>query len=272
MTWAFAALSLGLLGSFHCIGMCGPIAIALPVHHLNGFGKIWSILIYNLGRAFTYALLGALFGLVGQGFYLGGFQQTVSIVLGVLLLFSIGLPRIVRLPRLGYVYNGVSKLKSKLAWLFTQKGNSVLFLIGALNGLLPCGLVYIGIAGAIATSTFVKGAAFMFVFGMGTFPVMMSVVVFGQFISIRYRNVVRKIIPLAVSVMAILLVLRGLNLGIPYVSPRMEEQQVATKCAASSKNPGPTKVMKCCPKPNKASVVEEDNRAAKERAPEVSCH
>lgn len=272
MTWAFAALSLGLLGSFHCIGMCGPIAIALPVHHLNGFGKIWSILVYNLGRAFTYALLGALFGLLGEGFYLGGFQQTLSIVLGVLLLLTIALPRIVRLPRLSFVYNGIGKLKSKLAWLFTKKGNAVLFLIGVLNGLLPCGLVYIGIAGAIATSSLVKGAAFMFVFGMGTFPVMMSVVFFGQFISVQYRNVIRKTIPLAVSVMAILLVLRGLNLGIPYVSPRIEEQQVATTCASAPKSVGPNKVMKCCPRPNAASAVEEGSPADKERAAEVSCH
>lgn len=272
MTWSFAALSLGLLGSFHCIGMCGPIAIALPVHHLNGIGKIWSILIYNLGRAFTYALLGALFGLLGEGFYLGGFQQTLSVVLGVLLLLSILLPHVVRLPRLGFVYTGISKLKSKLAWLFTRKGNSVLFLIGLLNGLLPCGLVYIGIAGAMATSSLVKGAVFMFVFGMGTFPVMMSVVFFGQFISIRYRNVIRRTIPLAVSVMAILLVLRGLNLGIPYISPRMEERQVTTQCASVSKSESQSKVMKCCPKSNAASVVEENNHSDKEKAPGVSCH
>lgn len=242
-----AAISLGLLGSFHCIGMCGPIALALPVHHYSAFKKHIGILLYNLGRISTYTLLGFLFGLLGQSFFLGGFQQALSIAIGVLLLMSVFITQTnwFKAPGFGFIYSFVNSVKSQLGNLFNKKGLYFLFLIGLLNGLLPCGLVYLGIAGAIATGDFFKGAEFMFYFGLGTIPVMYAVAFLGQFITLKYRNFIRQSMPVVVSLMAILLIVRGLNLGIPYLSPQFEKETHKVSCCEKS-GTGKTHI-KCSP-------------------------
>lgn len=92
MEFLIAALSLGFLGSFHCIGMCGPIALALPLDRVSMFKKVAGGITYNLGRVFTYGILGLLFGLLGKGFVIGGYQQVLSIALGVIILLGLFLP------------------------------------------------------------------------------------------------------------------------------------------------------------------------------------
>lgn len=248
MQLVFTAITLGLLGSFHCIGMCGPIALALPVHHYSPFKKYTGIFLYNLGRIMTYTFLGLLFGLLGQSFFIGGFQQVVSITIGILLLVSVALPyfRFSTTGNTAFIYSFINTIKNKLGNLFSKKGLHVLFFIGALNGLLPCGLVYLGIAGAIASGDYLKGAEFMFCFGLGTAPVMFAVASCGQFISVKYRTAIRKTIPVMVSVMAILLIIRGLNLGIPYLSPEFEKQSNTVSCCKKTANNQP--VIICSPK------------------------
>lgn len=247
MELIIAAISLGLLGSFHCIGMCGPIALALPVHHYAPVKKHVGIFLYNLGRIFTYTFLGVLFGLLGQSFFIGGFQQLLSIGLGILLLLSITLFNL----RIGnsfgnIIFRFINSIKKQLAYLFNKKKLPGLFLIGLLNGLLPCGLVYIGIAGSVASGHYLKGAMFMFFFGIGTFFVMYTVAFLGQFISLKFRNQVRQSMPYVVSLMAVLLILRGLNLGIPYLSPEFEKEKRKISCCESSKAKRP--LLKCSPK------------------------
>lgn len=248
MSFFIAAISLGLLGSFHCIGMCGPIALALPIHRLSPFKKYLGILLYNTGRIATYTLLGFLFGILGQSFYLGGFQQILSITIGVLLLLSVvmGQTNWFKMPSLGFVYGFINSVKLNLANLFNRNGLHFLFLIGLLNGLLPCGLVYLGIAGAIASGDFFKGAEFMFYFGLGTIPIMYAVAFLGQFISLRHRNIIRQSMPVVVSVMAILLIIRGLNLGIPYLSPQFEKESSKVTCCEKSDKQ--KQELKCSPK------------------------
>lgn len=248
MPFFIAAISLGLLGSFHCIGMCGPIALALPVHHFSPFKKYLGILLYNTGRIITYTLLGFLFGLLGQSFYLGGFQQILSVTIGVLLLASVIISQTnwFKTPGFGFISTFINSLKMQLGNLFSRKGLHFLFLIGLLNGLLPCGLVYLGIAGAIATGDFFKGAEFMFYFGLGTIPVMYAVAFLGQFLSLKYRNFIRQSMPIVVSVMAVLLIVRGLNLGIPYLSPQFEKKTNNVTCCEKS-HEGKVEV-KCSPK------------------------
>lgn len=236
MSLLIAAFSLGLLGSFHCIGMCGPIALALPVHHYTPLKKHAGIVVYNLGRLLTYSILGLLFGLLGQSFFIGGFQQFLSIGIGVLLLLSVILSKTASTGRFGVnmIYPIVNRIKHHLGNLFNRKGLRFLFLIGLLNGLLPCGLVYLGIAGAIASGNYINGAGFMFYFGLGTLPVMYLVAFLGQFIHVTYRNLIRKSMPYLVSFMAILFIIRGLNLGIPYVSPSFEEKSNTVSCCKKS--------------------------------------
>jgi sulfite exporter TauE/SafE len=243
-----AAITLGILGSFHCLGMCGPIALALPVHHQRPIKKFLSVLLYNLGRATTYSAFGFLFGLLGQGFFVGGFQQTLSVSIGTIILISVIYSMLFSkgLFKMNAINGFVLKLKSKFGDLFRVRSTSALFLIGLLNGLLPCGLVYVAIAGATATGHFLNGALFMFVFGLGTIPMMLSLSMFGQFMQVKYRNLVRKTVPVFVSAMAILMILRGLNLGIPYISPKIVETENAKMDCHS---PGSEQTMECCSKP-----------------------
>lgn len=242
-----AAITLGLLGSFHCIGMCGPIALALPVHQYSPFKKYAGIFLYNAGRIMTYSVLGLLFGLLGQSFFIGGFQQVVSLTIGILLLLSVILPRFVfsNSGSTTFFYSFVSTIKNGLGKLFRERKVHFLFFIGVLNGLLPCGLVYVGIAGAIASGNYLKGAEFMFYFGLGTAPIMFIVPLLGQFVSMRYRNAIRKTIPVAVSIMGIMLIVRGLNLGIPYLSPEFEKNNTVSCCEKNAKHEAGTD---CSPK------------------------
>lgn len=242
------AISLGFLGSFHCIGMCGPIALALPVHRYSLLKKSVGIFLYNLGRIVTYSFLGLVFGLLGQSFFIGGLQQILSISIGVLLLLSVILNKTKPFNShkvLGTIYSFINSVKFQLGNLFNKKGLHVLFLIGLLNGLLPCGLVYIGIAGAMATGHYLKGMEFMFYFGIGTIPIMYAVAFVGQFITLKYRTVIRQTMPYVVSLMAILLIIRGLNLGIPYLSPQFEKETHQVSCCEKS---SVKKTIQCSPK------------------------
>jgi sulfite exporter TauE/SafE len=217
-----AAILLGIFGSFHCVGMCGPIALALPLDRSSVFSKIAGGFTYNIGRILTYTVLGILLGTLGKGFVIAGFQQTLSIAVGVsilvMLLFSHYLPSTGNYPK---IYSFIGKLKNKVREKFQISSYSSLFTIGLLNGLLPCGLVYLGIAGAIATGDSIKGGIFMMLFGLGTVPAMLSVSLMSNLITIGFRNKIKKAMPVFIICMALLLILRGLNLGIPYVSPKM---------------------------------------------------
>jgi len=218
-----ASFMLGFVGSFHCIGMCGPIALTLPVQHLGGSKKMAGILLYNAGRITAYAILGLIFGWLGKQLYLGGLQQWLSIITGSLLLLVVMLKYLgIRWTNGGHLPNAfTTKIKSTLGKLLQQQRFRTLYAIGFLNGLLPCGLVYLGIAGAVATGDVLKGMLFMAAFGSGTLPAMAGVTWFSHLINLSVRNKMRRMIPVVVSVMGVLLILRGLNLGIPYVSPTL---------------------------------------------------
>lgn len=227
------ALTLGFLGSFHCVGMCGPIALALPLNRESLFSKVTGALLYNTGRVFMYALLGGLFGLIGQSIIIAGYQQSLSIILGITVLIMILLPNklATKFRFLSFTYSFIGKLKQKLKTLFKQNSFSSLFFIGTLNALLPCGLVYLGIAGAIAAGSLLQGSIFMAVFGLGTVPAMLTVALISSSININFRKKINKAVPVFAGSMALLLILRGMNLGIPYISPEMSvTKPECTKC------------------------------------------
>ncbi len=226
MVWS--AFLIGLFGSFHCIGMCGPIALALPVQKDSRVKLIIGRILYNVGRAITYGIIGILFGLIGQSLSLAGFQQSVSIVAGVLILLMVILPSKYsqKLYLLKPAYGFTNFLKRKFGVLLKQKSVMSVFLIGILNGFLPCGLVYIAVAGAIATGNYLEGAIYMFVFGLGTLPIMLVMSLAGNFISLNVRRRVNKMIPAFLVVLGILFILRGMNLGIPYVSPKIQQTEI----------------------------------------------
>jgi sulfite exporter TauE/SafE len=223
MTILFTAIALGFLGSFHCIGMCGPIALALPVNQMDPFKKTLSILSYSAGRTSTYMLLGILTGLLGESISFFGWQRLFTVVIGSLILFSVLLPsqwtgQFKILQPLHLIYNS---LKNKMSRLFSKRTIISFFTIGQLNGILPCGFVYIALLSAFASGDITKSAIFMAGFGLGTLPMMVSISWVSTIIGLRFRTGVRSVSPYLISVMAILMILRGLNLGIPYVSPKM---------------------------------------------------
>ncbi len=215
---------IGIVGSFHCVGMCGPLALALPLNNNTVAAKVTGVFLYNAGRIVTYSCFGLLLGLIGStaGFF--GFQQGLSIVAGTLILLFLVVPKKFKMQSTASKYSNAffTKLRLKLGSLFTQKSNSALFVIGLLNGLLPCGLVYMAGAGAIAAGDTVSSILFMAAFGLGTLPVMWSIAFFGNYIGIYWRQKIRRAYPYIMAMMASLLILRGMGLGIPYVSPKMD--------------------------------------------------
>ena len=206
--------------------MCGPIAIALPVPKSSKLSFFTGRILYNVGRVVTYSCLGLLFGLVGGRITLAGAQQVVSIILGVAIVIAVLLPQ--QYKNIFVQHRLVQKLaqplKSNISILFKKGTLSSLFLIGILNGFLPCGFVYIGLAGSIASGNAISGAAVMMLFGLGTVPAMFAATVFGKFINIGIRAKLRKIIPVFAILLAAVFIMRGMNLGIPFLSPKLSSQ------------------------------------------------
>jgi len=228
-----SAFVMGLAGSLHCIGMCGPLAFSLPVSHTNNKARLAGGLIYNSGRITTYSVMGVLFGTAGGFLINTNWQAKLSITLGILILLYLFIPK-----KMGHVYKTgfLNKpflfLRQSLAKLFASKKYSSLFSIGLLNGLLPCGLVYLALGSSLITSEPLAGFTFMFFFGLGTFPAMLAAVYFGNYLNQQLRLRISRALPVFLFIMAALLILRGLELGIPFVSPAIgtHHQHAAVSC------------------------------------------
>jgi uncharacterized protein len=213
----WTALLVGLAGSLHCAAMCGPLALAIPVTGRSRLGFIAGRVAYNLGRILTYCVLGLVFGLLGRSFWLAGIQRWTSIALGVLLLAGLFSSRRVAVSRPVMAF--VGQLKSGMGALLRRRSFAALALLGLLNGLLPCGLVYVACAGAATTRDALSGAEYMAAFGLGTVPLMLGIGLSGHLVPLAFRLQLRKAIPASVCLLAGLLILRGLSLGIPFLSP-----------------------------------------------------
>ncbi|NNE27700.1 MAG: sulfite exporter TauE/SafE family protein [Saprospiraceae bacterium] len=212
----WVAFSLGILGSLHCVGMCGPIAMMLPLNAREKSQIFAQSFTYNIGRVFTYGFMGAFMGLMGWGIALAGYQKSISIVLGSLLViaavFSISLES--RWLKNTLIQSVFQKLKTALAKRLKINSMSNAFQIGLLNGLLPCGLVYVALAGSIAEGTALSGALYMMAFGLGTLPLMLGVMLVKNFNRNRFIRL-RKLIPFGLFVFGVLLIYRGIALDVP---------------------------------------------------------
>ena len=221
MLWA--GFLFGLLGSFHCVGMCGAIALALPGAGGTRGRYVAGRVLYNLGRVTTYALLGAAAGVLGQGLRLAGWQQSLSLLSGGLILLLVVTPerhlgRAAAFLDLDMV---LAKVKSRLAYFYQRPSLGALYTTGLLNGLLPCGLVYLALAGALSAPGVAGAAAYMALFGLGTLPLMLALSLTGQLVPMLWRGRLRRAVPVLAMALAGLFIVRGLGLGIPYLSPRL---------------------------------------------------
>lgn len=182
---------------------------------------VLQIVLYHGGRLITYSLIGVLFGLFGRGLYLAGFQQKLSILVGILMILYILFPseNLQKIQLTKPLFGFISKVKSRLGHFLKQRSLSSFFMIGFFNGFLPCGLVYIAVFGSLATGSPEQGGLYMFMFGSGTVLLMTAAAIFGNFVNISFRNKIQKAIPIFVVIIGLLFILRGFGLGIPYISP-----------------------------------------------------
>lgn len=217
----YSAFILGLLGSFHCVGMCGPIAFMLPVDRSNSVKKISQIVVYHIGRLLAYGLIGLVFGFIGKSLFVFGYQQQLSIIIGVLMIIAVIIPQ-KTFNKYNFskpIYKVISKVKPALGSALKKKTMDTFLTIGFLNGFLPCGLVYMALFAAMAGGNPASGSLYMAIFGLGTIPLMTTAIYFGHFLKGIARQRIQKAIPLFVVIIGALFILRGLGLGIPYLSP-----------------------------------------------------
>jgi len=218
--WFLSAFLLGMAASAHCVGMCGPIALAVPSPGPGWRARALSTVILNSGRITVYALIGLAFGTFGSSLRLAGLQQGLSIVAGAVLLLSVIVPGLLeRWNPTGRLALLVGRSRGALARNLKRTAPEALFLTGALNGLLPCGLVYAAAIGATAVGGSVQGAVFMLFFGLGTWPALVTLRMSGGMIGPRMRVLLRRTAPVMVCALAVLMILRGLGSGIPFVGP-----------------------------------------------------
>ncbi len=231
MLWT--ALILGLAGSLHCIGMCGPIAFVLPVDRSSKAKLFFQTFLYHFGRLISYAVIGVLFGFIGKGLYLAGFQQRLSILTGCIMILLVLIPASI-FNKYNFskpLYKFIAQIKNQLGFYLKKKSNKALFFIGFFNGFLPCGLVYMALIGAISSGEIVNGGLYMVIFGLGTIPLMTIAILIGNFLNLSIRAKIQKVIPVFVIIIGILFILRGLGLGIPYISPSDAKLQISNNPA-----------------------------------------
>jgi sulfite exporter TauE/SafE len=223
-----SALFLGIISSFHCVGMCGPLALALPVSHLSKSMQLLSVVLYNSGRVVTYATLGLIFGIAGRKLYLAGLQQWFSIIMGSIML-ALAIQYFIRKRPVQPLWmNGFHRMVQKAMQTCLQSKQTAAYLmLGMANGLLPCGMVYLAIAGALSTTEVFDSIFFMTAFGIGTLPAMLLLSALGLRADISFRQRIKRAMPIVITTVAVLLILRGMNLGIPYISPHLASNTAA---------------------------------------------
>lgn len=237
----WTAFILGLAGSLHCAGMCGPLVMAMPGLAGDASGSspgryLWrSRTLYNGGRVATYAALGVVFGLVGQTAAWAGWQRWVSLAAGIAIVVGLLLSRryVLGLPAARFV----ARIKPWFGTLLRRRSGGSVFVLGMLNGLLPCGLVYAAGAGAMAAGSLEWGILFMVVFGLGTWPMMFGLGWLGARAQTALRFRLQRWVPASLLVVAALLIVRGLALDIPYLSPGPLDQAGACPACVSHEQP-----------------------------------
>ncbi len=224
---------MGLLGSVHCIGMCGPLVMALPISQMNPIQKVLATILYHIGKITTYGLLGVVVGVFGKQIPFYDVQQHLSIVIGSLMLvYVLWVFYLHPKRKLGFLkIDWLQKpIIAALGKLFKQNNVGSFLLIGFLNGLLPCGMIYLALGSAWANQAALQSGLFMVLFGLGTLPALLMVAFGGQLMGFAFRQKIQKALPYMLFSMGVLLILRGMNLGIPYISPMIENGASVAAC------------------------------------------
>jgi len=213
----WTAFILGLVGSLHCAGMCGPLVLASPALGNRRATALLGRGAYNTGRMISYGILGALFGLIGSS--LSGISRWVSLGSGIIILagFAISFRKTLN----PFIAKAAGWVRAGLGKFIQQRSAMSSFLLGSVNGFLPCGLVYAACAVAVTTGSVLSSVSYMIAFGLGTVPMMLGIGLAGTKLQFALRARFQHLIPICLFTTGVLLVLRGLSLGIPYLSPQI---------------------------------------------------
>jgi sulfite exporter TauE/SafE len=228
-----SAILIGLIGSLHCVAMCSSITLLIGGQARSKDYVIQRAL-YNTGRLIGYANLGVLAGLFGRVAWFFGIQQWFTIGFGVVLLIALILygSKSIHNPTWKPLIKMTTLLKRSFSKVYQWESPVKGLFIGLLNGFLPCGLVYMALIGAMSMTSFTSSIIYMVAFGLGTWPMMLAVSFFGGWVKSKMNLKTLKIVP---YVIALLFILRGLDLGIPYLSPRINSSndQTISTCIAN---------------------------------------
>lgn len=214
----FIALSLGFLGSLHCVGMCGPLALGASGKGTKRLVQsLISGIIYNAGKSVSYGIIGFAAGFAGNVILLAGIQKSISIISGILLIaiavFAIQPDIWIEKFSVIKKWNALLNRHFHSAYQGSYPGRQLY--LGMLNGLLPCGLVYIALAGAITLQHPLGSAGFMIMFGAGTMPALLMVILTGHGINLRFRQILQKIYPITATITGVYLIYRGVYSELP---------------------------------------------------------
>jgi sulfite exporter TauE/SafE len=217
----YLALSMGLMSSFHCIGMCGPIALALPIQKGNRWQQFSALVIYNSGRAVTYGLLGLLIGSIGSSIAWIGYFRYLSVFAGLLMLGYVFWPAFLDRYFNAPVFwqKAVHAVRTQMGEMLRSRKMHGWLMLGVLNGLLPCGMVYLALISSVATGSWAGSGIYMLLFGIGTWPMMMAVGFFKQWLTPSLRSGMRRITPVVLAAAGIWLVARGIMIQYPTGQP-----------------------------------------------------
>ena len=244
-TFILTGFIIGLSSNFHCIGMCGPIAIAIPVDRKNNFTILKGGLQYNIGRTISYGILGLVIGSIGLTIHTFGVLQWLSIITGALMILFAWRKYFSKLFSMNIHVSGMQTfIKKPFGRLLKSKSRYKLWLLGALNGLLPCGMVFIALINALLTGEVLASSMAMIAFGIGTLPAMIAVIYMINKITTKMRQRMSSFVPYLLTIVGLLIILRGLNLGIPYLSPSVK--MVENKFNESETDTSGTLQIDCC--------------------------
>ena len=229
------AFILGVISNLHCLGMCGPIALAIPLNRSSKSAMLFGILQYHLGRVLVYVILGYIVGYIGMGIKLFGVLQAISIIAGIGIIIYAWRNKLTffKNPFTSSLRH-TSLLSRSMGKIMRSESPVKLFLLGALNGLLPCGMVYTALITAVVLGTPILSATSMLAFGLGTLPGLVAFSLFAQQLGNPIRSKINRYLPYLITVVGLLIILRGMNLNIPYISPKVsfseEKKEVVMDC------------------------------------------
>lgn len=218
---------MGLASNLHCLGMCGPIALATPVNRSSWWTILVDLIKYHSGRIAIYTVMGIFAGLIGASIRFLNWLQWISIASGVLIILFAWGKFFAKIP-LGAKIQAwfFPKLQRVRKYALESKSPFRLILLGMVNGLLPCGVVYIALGNAVIADSYFGSAMAMLAFGVGTLPILLAIGFLGGKIGNIFKERWKNLVPVLLTIVGSVIILRGMNLGIPYISPKINQVEV----------------------------------------------